>query len=59
MMNVRVLCVGRLKESFYEEACREYEKRLKGLCRLEIVELKEESGEKKARDASLRKGASR
>lgn len=47
MMNVRILCVGRLKESFYEEACREYEKRLKGLCRLEIVELKEESGEKK------------
>ena len=47
MMNVRVLCVGRLKEAFYEEACREYEKRLKGLCRLEIVELKEETGEKK------------
>ena len=47
MMNVRVLCVGRLKEAFYEEAGREYEKRLKGLCRLEIVELKEETGEKK------------
>ena len=39
-MNVCVICVGRLKESFYEEACREYEKRLKGLCRLEILELK-------------------
>ena len=46
-MNVCVICVGRLKESFYEEACREYEKRLKGLCRLEILELKEETGEKK------------
>ena len=46
-MNVCVICVGRLKESFYEEACREYEKRLKGLCRLEILELKEETGERK------------
>ena len=47
MIGVHVVCVGRLKESFYEEACREYMKRLKGLCRLEITELKEETGERK------------
>ncbi|MBO4407054.1 MAG: 23S rRNA (pseudouridine(1915)-N(3))-methyltransferase RlmH [Clostridia bacterium] len=47
MIGISVVAVGRLKENFYEEACREYEKRLKGFCRLEIVELKEETGPKK------------
>lgn len=41
MLNVRLICVGKLKERFYQEACREYEKRLSGLCRLEIVQLEE------------------
>ena len=34
--------VGKLKETFYREACVEYEKRLKGYCRLEIAELTEQ-----------------
>ncbi len=41
MLQVRLICVGKLKEKFYQEACREYEKRLSGLCRLEIVQLEE------------------
>ena len=42
MMNITVLCVGKLKESFYLAAVKEYEKRLSALCRLRIIELPEE-----------------
>lgn len=42
MVQLTLLCVGKLKEPFYLEACREYEKRLGGHCRLSILELPEE-----------------
>lgn len=42
MLSVRLICVGKLKERFYREACAEYEKRLKGYCRLEVIELTEQ-----------------
>lgn len=41
MLNVKILCVGNLKESYLKEAAAEYIKRLSGFCRLEIVEFKE------------------
>ena len=37
MMHVRLLCVGKLKERFYQEACAEYAKRLSAHCRLEVT----------------------
>ncbi|MDR1630204.1 MAG: 23S rRNA (pseudouridine(1915)-N(3))-methyltransferase RlmH [Oscillospiraceae bacterium] len=37
MNYICVICVGRLKDRFFEEASAEYEKRLKAFCRLEIV----------------------
>ena len=37
-----MLCVGRLKERFYAEACAEYAKRLGRYCRLEVAELPEQ-----------------
>ncbi len=41
MLRVRLICVGKLKESFYIDACREYQKRLQRYCDLEILELPE------------------
>ena len=42
MLRILILCVGKLKEKFYLDACAEYAKRLSGYCRLELVELPEE-----------------
>lgn len=42
MVDVTVICVGRLKEKFYQEAVAEYVKRLKGYCKLNVVELAEQ-----------------
>ena len=42
MQKVTVLCVGKLKEKFYQEAAAEYAKRLSRYCRLELTELPEE-----------------
>lgn len=44
MLRLRLICVGKLKERFYQEAVEEYRKRLGRYCELEIVELPE-SGE--------------
>ena len=41
MRNVRILCVGKLKERYLSDACAEYIKRLGAYCRPEIVELPE------------------
>ncbi len=41
MMNVQILCIGKLKESYWREACAEYAKRLKAFCTFSIVELPE------------------
>ena len=42
MVDVTVICVGKLKEKFYQEAAAEYVKRLKGCCKLNMVELAEQ-----------------
>lgn len=41
MLNVTLLTVGRLKEAYWRDACREYEKRLGAFCRPNIVEVEE------------------
>lgn len=41
MFDVTLLCMGKLKEKFYLEAAREYEKRLGAYCRFHLVELPE------------------
>ncbi|MBQ1290268.1 MAG: 23S rRNA (pseudouridine(1915)-N(3))-methyltransferase RlmH, partial [Lachnospiraceae bacterium] len=38
MLNIRLICVGKLKERFYSDAVAEYSKRLGAFCRLELIE---------------------
>ena len=42
MVDITVICVGKLKERFYQEAAAEYGKRLSGYCKLNVVELAEQ-----------------
>ena len=42
MIRVTILCVGRLKESYWREACAEYAKRMKRFAEFSIVEVEEE-----------------
>ena len=42
MLDVTLICVGKLKEDFYRDACREYIKRLGAYCRLTVTEVPEE-----------------
>ena len=38
-MNIKIICIGNLKETFLRDAQKEYQKRLSASCGLEIVEL--------------------
>ena len=55
MLRIHLICTGRLKESFYQEACREYEKRLRRYCALEITELPETGDVARDGEAMLRR----
>ena len=41
MFDITLIVIGKLKEKFYLEAAAEYEKRLKGYCRFQLIELPE------------------
>jgi 23S rRNA (pseudouridine1915-N3)-methyltransferase len=41
-MNIRIVCVGKLKESYLKDAQKEYLKRLSRFCRIEVIEADEE-----------------
>ena len=41
-MNVRIVCVGKLKEKYLKDGIEEYAKRLSRFCKFEIVEVSEE-----------------
>ena len=42
MLSIYLVCVGRLKERFYQDACAENLKRLSPYCKLTVLELPEE-----------------
>ncbi|WP_407383399.1 23S rRNA (pseudouridine(1915)-N(3))-methyltransferase RlmH [Ruminococcus sp.] len=42
MVTINIICVGKLKESYWRAAVEEYSKRMKPLCKLNILELPEE-----------------
>ena len=41
MLNIKLICVGRLREKFYIDAFDEYTRRLSAYCKFECVELNE------------------
>ncbi len=41
MMNVNVIAVGKLKESYLRDGCAEYCKRLQAFCRIQVIEIPE------------------
>lgn len=41
MIKINLVCVGNLKDKFFIDGAREYEKRLSRFCNLKIIELKE------------------
>ena len=54
-MNISIICVGRLKERYWEDACREYSKRLNGICSFNIIETDEERISDSPHSADIRK----
>ncbi len=40
-MNIKIICVGKLKENYWKSSINEYLKRLRSYCKIEIVEIKE------------------
>ena len=42
MINIKIICVGKLKEKYLEDAMLEYTKRLSRFCNLEIIEINDE-----------------
>ncbi len=42
MRNITLLCVGKLKEAYWRDACAEYEKRLGAFCKFRLIEVAEE-----------------
>lgn len=42
MLNIHIVCVGKIKEKYLKDAILEYSKRLSKYCKLEIIELQDE-----------------
>ena len=42
MLNIKLICVGKLKEKYWRDACAEYMKRLGAYCKPEVIEVAEE-----------------
>lgn len=53
MLNVNIICVGKLKEKFLTDAIKEYSKRLSAFCKLSITELDETKLSEKAGDTEI------
>ncbi len=52
-MEINIISVGKIKEDFFKKAIEEYEKRLKASCRVNFIELKDESEGKNLSDKDI------
>lgn len=53
MLSISIICVGKLKEKFWRDACAEYAKRLSGFCKFNIIEVDEYPAPDNASDAQI------
>lgn len=53
MINIKVICVGKIKEKPIQDLIKEYEKRLSKYCKLEIIELEDEKIPKPCFEADI------
>ena len=53
MLNVTIITIGTLKESYLREAAAEYEKRLGAFCKLDLIQLKETKLPESPTDAQI------
>jgi 23S rRNA (pseudouridine1915-N3)-methyltransferase len=54
-MNIKIVCVGKLKESYLKDAQKEYLKRLSRFCKVEIIEVDEEKAPETAKASQEKK----
>ena len=53
MININIICVGKLKENYLKEAISEYSKRLSKYCNLKIIEISDEKLPNKINDNTI------
>ena len=53
MLKVNIICVGRLKEKYWRDACEEYSKRMRAFADFSIIEVDEEKLPDKPSDANI------
>ncbi len=51
-MNISIICIGKLKERFWQDAAAEYIKRLGRFCKTDILELPESKSDDAAEESS-------
>ena len=53
MLQINILYVGNIKDKFFAEAVKEYEKRMSSFCKIKNIELKEEKPPENPSDAEI------
>jgi len=53
MLNINIVCVGKIKENYLKDAIYEYSKRLSRFCNLNIIELQDEKLPEKLNDSTI------
>jgi len=53
MLNINIVCIGKVKEKYLKDAISEYSKRLSKYCNLKIYELQDEKLPNKVYDATI------
>ncbi len=52
-MNIKIISVGKIKEKYYQDAIKEYSKRLSKYCNLKITEVSDEKTKENASDKEI------